>query len=83
MGFLKIFAIFSIVGDWYKKAMADDVVTLAEGAELLIKLADVIGLKIDPEVVALVTDVTTDVLDAVEDAVEQVKDVVDVLEHDT
>ena len=57
MSFLKIFTIFGIIGDWYKRAMADGQVTLAEGAQLLIELADVIGLTVAPEVTALVAEV--------------------------
>lgn len=77
MSFLKIFAIFGIIGDWYKKAMEDGVVSLKELIELGILLGGVIGLVIAPDVLALVQDVATDTLDAVDDAVETVREVID------
>lgn len=83
MSILKIFAIFGLIGDWYKRAMADGVVTIKEGAELLVSLGGVIGLEIAPEVMALVTETATDVLDAVDDAVDTVRDAVEVIEHDS
>ena len=66
MSFLKIFTIFALIGDWYKKAMADGVVTIAEGAQLLIELAGVIGLTVAPEVTALVAEVAKDNLEGQE-----------------
>jgi len=77
MSFLKIFAIFSLIGDWYKRAMADGEVTLKEGVELIISLGGLIGLTIAPEVMAVVAETATDVLDAVEDSIETVRDAVD------
>lgn len=77
MMIMKIFAIFGLINDWYKKAMADGVVTLPELIDLGIQLGGLIGLTIAPEVMALVTETATDVLDAVDDAVETVKEVVD------
>jgi len=79
MSFLKIFAIFSLIGDWYKRAMADGEVTLKEGVELIISLGSVIGLSIAPDVMAVVADTATDVLDAVEDSIETVRDAIDVV----
>lgn len=77
MSIMKIFTIFGIVGKWYDKAMADGEVTLAEGVELIISLAGVIGLNVAPDVTALVKSTASDVIDAVDDAVDTLKDEID------
>jgi len=80
MGFLKIFAVFGIVGDWYKKAMADGVVSLKELIQLGILLGGVIGLVIAPDVLKLVEEVAEDTLDAIDGAVDTVREVIDDIE---
>jgi len=81
MSFLKIFSVFGIIGDWYKKAMEDGVVSLKELVQLGVLLGGVIGLNIAPDVLALVQDVAEDTLDAVDDAVEAVREVLDEVEE--
>jgi len=82
MGFLKIFAVFGIVGDWYKKAMADGVVSLKELIQLGILLGGVIGLVIAPDVLKLVEEVAEDTLDAIDGAVDTVREVIDDIEEE-
>jgi len=81
-GLSQDFCRLCIVGDWYKKAMADGVVSLKELIQLGILLGGVIGLVIAPDVLKLVEEVAEDTLDAIDGAVDTVREVIDDIEEE-
>lgn len=52
----KIFQIFGIVSNWAAKALADGKITLEEAVDLAMKIADILGVKIELEVPDAITD---------------------------
>lgn len=54
----KIFQIFGIVSTWATVALADGKITLEEAVDLAVKIAEILGVKIEIEVPAALEDMT-------------------------
>jgi len=60
----KIFAIFGVVSMWAKKAFADGKISVAEGIELVVELAEVLGIPLEWDVPEGVLEATKEIREA-------------------
>lgn len=77
-----VFAIFGVVSTWAKKAFEDGKISVQEGIELVVELADVLGIPLEWDVPEGVLEATKDIREA-HDALERAPPEVDnTVEHD-
>lgn len=76
LSIFKVFAIFGVVSAWANKAFEDGKISVQEGIELVVKLAEVLGIPLEWDVPEGVLEATKDIQDA-HDALERVPPEVD------
>ena len=59
-----VFAIFGVVSKWAAKAFADGKISIQEGIELVVELAEVLGIPLDWDVPEVVLEATKDIREA-------------------
>ena len=79
---LKVFAIFGVVSAWVKKAFADGKISVQEGIELVVELAEAIGIPLEWDIPEGVRKVKEDIEKAHGDLTEQAVEADNTVEHD-